>query len=198
MPPLGINKLELVRNLQSGDPNAYSLLYDYYWENLYVQAFKRVRDEDVAKDMVQNVFINIWQRHQTLDITSELDHYLNAAVKFQVFNYFRSEKVKDQLMDQTLQRFQTTATIDDLEGYFQLEKLIAKEIDLLPDKMKEAYLLKAAKHSTAEIAKQLNLKEQTVSNHLSEALRRIRIKLGSRYPEWVVSAFMIMIETLYN
>lgn len=198
MPPIGINKLELLHKLQSGDQYAYSLLYDYYWENLYIQAFKRVKDEDVAKDMVQNVFINIWQRHQTLDISSELDHYLSAAVKFQVFNYFRSQKVKDQLMDQTLQRFQTSSTIDDLEGYFQLERLIADEIDLLPDKMKEAYLLKAAKHSTSEIAQKLNLKEQTVSNHLSEALRRIRIKLGARYPEWVISTCLLVIGSLYN
>lgn len=194
----GINETQLLSRLQLGDSKAYSILYDNYWERLYVQAFKRVLDEDAAKDIVQNVFINIWQRRETLEINSEFSHYLHAAVKFQVFSYFRSAKVKEKVMDQTLSRFEQTASIDDLEGYFELEKLIALEIELLPDKMKEAYLLKAAKHSTSEIAEKLNLKEQTVSNHLSEALRRIRLKLSSKYPEWVVTAALLIMKSLHN
>ncbi|HEY0176283.1 MAG TPA: sigma-70 family RNA polymerase sigma factor [Pedobacter sp.] len=198
MAQAGINETELLSRLRLGDANAYSLLYDRYWESLYIQAYKRVNDEEASKDIVQNVLINIWQRHETLHISSELEHYLNAAVKFQVFSYFRTEKVKDKVMDQALLRFEDISTINDLEGYYELERLIAGEIELLPDKMKEAYLLKAEKHSISEIALRLNLKEQTVSNHLSEALRRIRIKLGSKYPEWVVSAILVMLNTFHN
>lgn len=192
----GINETQLLSRLQLGDSKAYSLLYDHYWERLYIQAFKRVQDEDAAKDLVQNVFINIWQRRETLEIGTELSYYLHSAIKFQVFSYFRSAKVKEKVMDQTLARFDLSASIDDLEGYFELEKLIAQEIELLPDKMKEAYLLKAARHSTSEIAQKLNLKEQTVSNHLSEALRRIRAKLSAKYPEWVVTAALLIFRSI--
>lgn len=159
---------------------------------MYIDAYKRVKNEEVAKDIVQTVFMNIWQRRETITVNSELKHYLSGAVRFQVFSYFRSEKVKDKLLEGAIQRFEEVTSIDDLDGYFELERLIAGEVALLPDKMKEAYLLKASKHSTAEIAKRLNLKEQTVSNHLSEALRRIRIKLGAKYPEWVILAFFII------
>lgn len=193
---IGINETELLSSLQLGDSKAYSLLYELYWERLYTQAFKRVQDEDAAKDLVQNVFINIWQRRETLQLTSELSHFLHAAVKFQVFSYFRSAKVKEKVMDLAVSRFEATASMDELEGYFELEKLIAQEVALLPDKMKEAYLLKAAKHSTSEIAEKLNLKEQTVSNHLSEALRRIRMKLGNKYPEWVVTAALLIFTSI--
>ena len=193
---IGINETELLSRLQLGDSKAYSLLYEQYWERLYIQAIKRVQDEDAAKDLVQNVFINIWQRRETLQLASELSHFLHAAVKFQVFSYFRSAKVKDKVMEQAISRFEDNTSINDLEGYFELEKLIAREVALLPDKMKEAYLLKAAKHSTAEIAEKLNLKEQTVSNHLSEALRRIRIKLGNKYPEWVVTAALLIFTSI--
>lgn len=188
----GINEITLLNRLRLGDPKAYSILYDNYWEQLYIQAYKRVQDEDAAKDIVQSIFIAIWQRRETLEISSELSHYLNSAVKFQVFSYFRSARAKEKVIDQSISRLEQHSSIDDLKGYFELEKLIALEIELLPDKMKEAYLLKAAQHSTSEIAAKLNLKEQTVSNHLSEALRRIRLKLGAQYPEWIVSCTLLI------
>lgn len=187
-----LNDSALIIRLQSGDHAAYATLYEKFWRSLYIHAYKRVKDEAVAKDIIQTVFINIWQRRETISIHTEIGHYLQGAVRFQVFNHFRSEKLKDKVLESTLMRFEEMTSINDLDGYFELEKLIAGAVALLPDKMKEAYLLKAAQLSTAEIAQKLNLKEQTVSNHLSEALRRIRIKLGTKYPEWVVLAFFLM------
>ncbi|WP_316751124.1 RNA polymerase sigma factor [Pedobacter gandavensis] len=187
-----INESTLINALQNGDQAAYSTLYEKFWRSLYIHAYKRVKDEEAAKDIVQTVFINIWQRRETIAIHKDIAQYLNGAVRFQVFNYFRSEKVKDKVLENTIQRFEEMTSINDLDGYFELEKLIAGEVALLPDKMKEAYLLKASQLSTAEIAQKLNLKEQTVSNHLSEALRRIRVKLGAKYPEWVVLAFFLI------
>ncbi|MBB2148683.1 RNA polymerase sigma factor [Pedobacter gandavensis] len=192
MPMTVLNESALISALQSGDHAAYATLYEKFWRSLYIHAYKRVKDEAAAKDIIQNVFINIWQRRETIRIHTEIEHYLNGAVRFQVFNYFRSEKIKDKVLESTIQRFEEMTTINNLDGYFELEKIIAGEVALLPDKMKEAYLLKAAQHSTAEIAQKLNLKEQTVSNHLSEALRRIRVKLGSKYPEWVILAFFVI------
>lgn len=191
-----INETQLLSRLQLGDAKAYSLLYEQYWERLYIQAFKRVQDEDAAKDLVQNVFINMWQRRETLKIDTELSYYLHSAIKFQVFSYFRSAKVKEMVMIETISRFEACVSIDELEGYFELERLIAQEVSLLPEKMKEAYLLKAARHSTSEIAEKLNLKEQTVSNHLSEALRRIRAKLGNNYPEWAVTTALFIFSSI--
>jgi len=192
MPQTIVNETELISRLQTGDHSAYATLYEKFWRILYIHAYKRVKDEEAAKDIIQTVFINIWQRRETIKIDTEISHYLKGAVRFQVFSHFRSEKVKDKVLESTIQRFEELTSINDLNGYFDLEKLIAGEVALLPDKMKEAYLLKAAQHSTAEIAQKLNLKEQTVSNHLSEAMRRIRLKLGPKYPEWVIVAYFII------
>lgn len=192
MPKTVINDSELISRLQTGDHSAYAVLYEKFWRSLYIQAYKRVKDEEAAKDIIQTIFIDIWQRRETIIVNSEIEHYLAGAVRYQVFSYFRSEKAKEKLMENTVQRFKELTSINELNGYFELEKLIAVEVELLPAQMKAAYLLKAAQHSTAEIAQQLNLKEQTVSNHLSEALRRIRAKLGSKYPEWVIIAFLFI------
>lgn len=192
MPPTLTNESALISRLRLGDHVAYATLYEKFWRSLYIHAYKRVKDEEAAKDIIQTVFIYLWQRRETITINTEIAHYLNGAVRYQVFNHFRSEKLKGKVLESVVQRFEEMTAINDLDGYFELEKLIATEVALLPEKMKEAYLLKAAQHSTAEIATKLNLKEQTVSNHLSEALRRIRIKLGAKYPEWVILAFLII------
>jgi len=184
----GTNDEEIVRLLKLGDTAAYDLLYERYWKKLYVHVSNRIRDEEASKDIVQNVFINIWERKETLVIHTSLEQFLMGSAKFQVLNYFRSEKADGQVLDYTLRKFdEASVSIHELSDYLDLEKLIEVEIEQLPEKMRHAYLLKHAHHSTSEIAEKLNLAEQTVSNHISEAMRRIRKRLGEKFPERLIN-----------
>lgn len=184
----GTNDEEIVRLLKLGDTAAYDLLYERYWKKLYVHVSNRIRDEAASKDIVQNVFINIWERKETLVIHTSLEQFLMGSAKFQVLNYFRSEKAEGQVLDYTLRKFdEASVSIHELSDYLDLEKLIEVEIEQLPEKMRHAYLLKHAHHSTSEIAEKLNLAEQTVSNHISEAMRRIRKRLGEKFPERLIN-----------
>lgn len=184
----GTNDEEIVRLLKLGDTSAYDLLYERYWKKLYVHVSNRIRDEEASKDIVQNVFINIWERKETLVIHTSLEQFLMGSAKFQVLNYFRSEKAEGQVLDYTLRKFdEASVSIHELSDYLDLEKLIEVEIEQLPEKMRHAYLLKHAHHSTSEIAEKLNLAEQTVSNHISEAMRRIRKRLGEKFPERLIN-----------
>lgn len=182
------NNEELVRQLKLGNEVAYDLLYEQYWKKLYIHVLSRVKDEDAAKDIVQNVFISIWERKDTLEISTSLEQFLFGAVKLKVLNYFRIEKIEERVMEYTLQKLErATVSIHEMSDYLALEKLIEIEIEELPEKMRHAYLMRHAHLSTAEIAKKLNLAEQTVSNHISEAMRRLRKKLGDKFPERLIS-----------
>jgi RNA polymerase sigma-70 factor (ECF subfamily) len=179
---------EIVRQLKLGDPEAYDLLYELYWKKLFVHVLNRIKNEEAAKDIIQNVFINIWERKETITINTTIEQFLMGAVKFQVLDYFRSEKIEERVFDHTLKKFEdASVSINELSGYLDLEKLIEVEIKSLPEKMRHAYLLKHAHHSTSEIAEKLNLAEQTVSNHISEAMRRIRKRLSEKFPERLIS-----------
>ena len=175
-------KEELVERLKQGDEAAYDLLYDLYWKKLYLQALSRTKSEEAAKDIIQTVFINIWERREALVIHTTIEQFLMGAVKLQVLNYFRTEKVEAKVLEHSLQKMNEFVFMDELSGYYELEKLIEIEVKELPEKMRKAYLLRHAHHSIAEIAQQLNLAEQTVSNHLSEAMRRIRKGLRDKIP----------------
>ncbi|MNY24513.1 RNA polymerase sigma factor [compost metagenome] len=181
------NNEELVRQLKLGNEVAYDLLYEQYWKKLYIHVLSRVKDEDAAKDIVQNVFISIWERKDSFQIHTSLDQFLFGAVKMKVLNYFRTEKMEERVMEYTLQKLErATVSIHELSDYYDLEKLIETEIKELPENMRNAYLMRNAHLSTSEIAEKLNLAEQTVSNHVSEAMRRLRKKLGDKFPERMI------------
>ena len=63
---------ELLQLLKNDHPVAFDSVYNRYWKTLYHAAYNRVSDRDAAKDIVQNVFIEIWQKRYTLQITSSL------------------------------------------------------------------------------------------------------------------------------
>ncbi|TDQ11285.1 RNA polymerase sigma factor [Pedobacter metabolipauper] len=184
----GRNDEELVQHLKDGDAAAYDLLYEKYWKKLYIQAVNRIKDEEAAKDIIQSVFINLWERRENINISSSLEQFLSGAVKLQVLNFFRTEKAEGKLMDHTLQKLEAASvSIHELSDYLDLEHLIDAEVKKLPENMRHAYLLRHELLSTSEIAQKLNLAEQTVSNHISEAMRRIRMRVKDKFPERSIS-----------
>jgi RNA polymerase sigma factor (sigma-70 family) len=175
---------ELLVRLKRGDAAAYDLLYELFWNKLYQHTLIRIRNPEAAKDIVQNVFINLWERRETLKIDTTLEQFLFGAVKLQILNFFRSEKADEKVLDYTLKKLEgAIAPFNELSEYLEMERLIDAELKKLPDNMRHAYLLKNEHHTTREIAKKLNLAEQTVSNHISEAMRRIRTSVRNQFIE---------------
>lgn len=81
------------------DRKSFDRLYLATWYNLYNQAWRRVEDEDVSKDMVQDVFIKLWEGRESINIKGSVASYLNVVLKNRVMDYFQSENVlKDALL----------------------------------------------------------------------------------------------------
>ncbi|SMC62994.1 RNA polymerase sigma factor [Pedobacter nyackensis] len=176
--------VELMVRLKRGDAAAYDVLYELFWDKLYSHTLIRIRNTEAAKDIVQNVFINLWERRETIEINTTLEQFLFGAVKLQVLNFFRSEKADEKVLDYTLKKMEgALAPFNELSEYLEMERLIDAELKKLPDNMRHAYLLKNERHTTKEIAAKLNLAEQTVSNHISEAMRRIRTSVRNEFIE---------------
>lgn len=170
--------------LVQGKSIAYDTLFNRYWEALYRVAFEKTGDEDAAKDMVQHLFIDIWQRRQTLNIQGSLSQFLFGAIKKQVLQFYRSESIKAQVLQKAVAHMQTiVASADELAAYYSLEKVLSEEVDVMPYNMKQAFLLRCENHSVKEIASTLNLAEQTVGNNLTAAMKKLRKRLRTEYPE---------------
>src|SRR5690606_9461952 len=164
------------------DRKSFDRLYLATWYNLYNQAWRRVEDEDVSKDMVQDVFIKLWEGRESINIKGSVASYLNVVLKNRVMDYFQSENVlKDallrasQIMDAVVERSESGLSYEDTET------ILKEELAKMPKNMRETLLLRLDDHSIPMIAKSLNIADQTVNNLLSEARRRLKENLPRRF-----------------
>ena len=189
-----LSDAELLHAIKEGDAAAFRALYDRYWEQLYLRACRRV-DKDEAKDIVQEVMTTLWRRRNdifTFD-DGEIGRYLFTAVKYRVITHYAytTAGIKNsQLFDVMTEQ----VDMNSLEVR-ELSELIESEVRRLPARMQQVFRLSREEDlSIADIARQLNLSEQTVKNQLTEALKRLRASIQSRdNGDW---AFLIILYLL--
>jgi len=172
---------ELINLLKESDHSAYNEIYHRYFYQTYVHAYKKLRDEEQAKDIVQDVFAALWFKREHNLPTSNLPGYLFTAVRNKIFDLFAHQQVKSKYIE-SLQVFmtkQTSEPTDHLIRENDLKAYIEKEIQTLPPKMKRIFEMSRKENlSHKEIAEQLNVSENNVSKQVNNALRALRTKLG--------------------
>ena len=172
--------LVLVDLLRSGDKKAFATLFDRYQPLLYVYACKITKDESEASDIVQEVFISLWERREVLDLKAQVLPYLYQAVRFKFFNLLDKKKVrKDYLESMKVFMEEGSLQTDNQVREREMLRLLEMQVAILPEKLKRIYELHLNNHMTkGQIAKQLNLSEKTVGNRLSIATRLLKLKIG--------------------
>lgn len=156
-------------------------LYQNYWEEVLDAAFKRVRDEDIAQDITQEIFISIWENRERLNIEGSISAYFKGAVKYKVINYFKSSIVKEKHKEDIalLTGNYTAASAENLLLLKDLNKQFDEALLDLPEKMRVIISMsRKQEKSIQEISDELNLSARTVKNQISSALKLIREKLA--------------------
>jgi RNA polymerase sigma-70 factor (ECF subfamily) len=172
---------ELLSLLKESDHPAYTEIYHRYFYLVYVHACKKLRDEEQAKDIVQDVFASLWFRRDFNLPGSNLAGYLFTAVRNKIFDLFAHQQVKSKYIDSLNDYLSnhSSAPADHLVRENQLKAYIEKEMRALPPKMRQIFELSRNEHLThKEIAKSLNTSENNVTTQISNALRILRTKLG--------------------
>lgn len=171
---------ELLRLLQQGDEDAFTGIYLRYWDKLTVVAMHRLGNLEEAREIVQEVFCNLWRRREELAITHSLNTYLAAAIKYEIFKRFATKSRHRRLQQQALNHWQEAA--DDTLHYLNANELKSQLLHLvkaLPEKCRIVFQLSRDKgYTQKQIASELGIAEKTVEAHLSAALRKLRIGLS--------------------
>lgn len=166
----------LLERIKCDDISAFETLYHRMWERLFLFAQSRLKSKADAEDVVQQVFMNIWEHRATKNITGSFSNYLFTAVRYEVI---------DQLAAM-LKDHQKLAHVQEhiLPGFNEtLENLLAKEMDKeisdhiqhMPEQMQKIFRLSREEQlSPGEIAKTLAITEKTVRNQLSIAIGNLR------------------------
>ncbi|HEX5552222.1 MAG TPA: RNA polymerase sigma-70 factor [Chitinophagaceae bacterium] len=170
------NDNDLQLRLTQGDQRAFTEIYHRYWDKLLAIAFNHTRDRSLAEDIVQNLFVNLWERSDNLDIDN-LDHYLATAVKFAVFKeYYRKQKRESTLLSKL--SVEEEELIDERISAKFLEEYIFGIADHLPEKCRLVFRYSRMNHmNIREIADRMGINTKTVEAHLTKALKTIRREL---------------------
>lgn len=172
---------DLTELLKNGDAAAYTVIYNRYFDVLYIHAYRKLNYKEEAQDIIHELFAQLWTKRATIEIKSSLASYLYSAVRNKILDLISHQQVESKYMS-SLQNFMTQGSC--ITDYSirekQLAALIEKGIADLPPKMKEVFeLSRKHKLSHKEIADKLNLSEQTVKKQVNNALKILRIKLGT-------------------
>ena len=169
----------MIRSLRSGRESAYDKLFRDYYRPLSVFALKYVSDLDLAREIVQNLFVHLYENRSSLIITTSLESYLYQSVRNRCLNYIKQRKTqKEHLANYNSEQDGT----EDLEATIrenELEHTIFKIIDSLPSQRQNVFKMSRVNGlSNSEIAEKLNISKRTVETHISHALKILREKLG--------------------
>lgn len=171
---------ELVVLLRQGDQHALTEIHRRYYSVLYAHVYKRFPYREEVLDLLQELFVYLWDHREKLSFTTGLPGYLYTSIRNRVLNLHRSQKVRGKYAA-SLQKFAEEGVLitDDLIREKELIHMIEREIAALPQQMRLIFELSRKQElSHNEIAEQLNLSPLTVRTQVRNALRILRVKLG--------------------
>ncbi len=181
------NDAVLLQKMSQGCKNSFELLYDRYWEKAYADAYRRLRDEDQAKDIVQEIFTHIWLKREYLHIDN-LPAYLHVSVRNKVFKLVEREKMTHPFLDM-LEYMPATYHADD--NLLWKEFLVSYEelLNTLPPKRQIIFRMHFQEDlATKDIASQLGITRKTVQNQLGKAIEKLKVVL---LPVWLFVAMLL-------
>ncbi len=169
---------ELVSRLNLGDINAFNEIYQRYWSSMYSSAFSVLKDHEPCMDIIQDVFIWVWNNRASLQVSS-LKAYLHSSVKYKAANFIRQEKVRDSFYIRAEQLQAYEPTYNDHLEVKELRRVIDQFTEELPERWKEVFRLSRFEYlSNREIAEKLGVSEKTVEKHITSSLKRLRFSLS--------------------
>lgn len=192
-----ISEEDILARIAKDDRSAFEEVFRLHYTELCRFCIKYVRDEHVAEELVQEVYINIWERRNTLNITTSVKAYLFTAVRNRSFNYLKLQIPKEQKKIGVEDVLDLRDNGEELEVKMVQEELhayVQDAIDALPPKCQTIFnLSRNAGMTYKEIAEELDLSVKTVENQVGHALRKLREQL---LPLWDKIMFLILFHFL--
>lgn len=178
--PENLSDEELLRFMGQDHEWALKEIFNRYNRRLLRFSTSILDDYELAKDIVQDVFIDLWNRRHTSNIQI-LSGYLLKAVRFQVLKKIRSNRVLDHHLE-TMHKVTHSNETEALINLKEMEKVLEESMDKLPPRCKEVFFLSRFEYLTnKEISKRLNISSKTVEIHITRALDFLRTHLKESF-----------------
>ena len=185
---------ELLLRLQKGDESAFASLFYAYKDKLLNFSFSFTHSEEKAEDVVQEVFLKIWQNRDRIGEVDNFSAYIYRIAQNHAIDELRrfSKETLSVSSHFSADEVVVNGPVEDLLNK-EIRQKIDEAVNLLPPQQKNIYYLhneEGLKYE--EIASQLDLSESTIRNHMSQAMRNIRKILSLTYPSLPIYVFFYL------
>lgn len=176
-PKLSNEESFILQRMMEGDEGAFKYFFDTYYDELCNFVNIYLRDKINSEDIVQNIFLYLWENKDSLPPDCSVRSYLYTASKNKSLNYLRNLRNKNRIIGTLIPQpeLKYTDSADRFLEFEELNKIICDIIDRLPAQCKKVYLLSRDDDMTnREIAEKLGITVKTVENQISIAIRKIK------------------------
>lgn len=174
---------ELIEKLRNGDVEAFDQVYQRYAGRLYAFSMKYLKSKEEAEELVQSVFLKVWENQKKLKKETSFKSYLFTIAYNEICNIFRRRKYQQNfLANLSFKSSEASGETEEQIDFVFIKEQVDQIIAQLPEKHRTVFL-KSRKEgkSTKEISDELNLSKGTVDNYISESLKFIRTNLKDRH-----------------
>ena len=174
-----------MNNFSGTEKHAFSKIYLVYFPKLVRFAREYVVSIEDAENIVQDIFMYLWEHRDILDSLTNLNAFLFTLAKNRCIDFYRHKT----LIDSKKESLKIEALMQFDENIFtekEIEDLLAQAIEHLPEKCRQVFILSrmnGLKHE--EIATQLNISVHTVQNHIVTAIRKLKVELKDYLPLFI-------------
>ncbi|MGX5817661.1 RNA polymerase sigma factor [Chitinophaga lutea] len=184
----------LLEKTAGGDQAAFATLHAHYWNDIYSLALSFLKSPDAAEDIIQEVFLKLWLRRESLPALREFRPYLMVMVRNEIISAMRKDAVRQKRHDRFLDDCGPLHTGDPGVPASETAKLICAALDQLPEKQRQIFNLSREEGLNHDmIAARTGLSPKTVSNTITIVLNHLRTflrKQGAGF--WLVAAGLLM------
>jgi RNA polymerase sigma-70 factor (ECF subfamily) len=176
MPESLRSEKELLVKLKAGDKSAFEQIYRLYSNRLFGNLVKLLQSETEAQEILQEVFLKIWQNRAQIDPEKSFRSYLFKIAENKVFDFFRKVALQKRVQHQLLHHSDIDTTmVDKMLMDKENEQLLAKAIDQLPPQRKQVFVMVKLQGKTyKEVGDHLGISVSTISDHIVKATKSIR------------------------
>ncbi|TRX62995.1 RNA polymerase sigma-70 factor [Carboxylicivirga sp. M1479] len=188
-----INEIELIQGIERGEESAFQELFLKYYTQLVVFARKVIVDDDLARELVQDVIVNFYEKRGAIKIHSSLKAHLYQSVRNRCLNQIKHSQIR---RDHHANIYQNTKNdemyVDTKLEETELEQKIFSIIQALPNQCKRIFEMSRFDGETnQEIADKLQLSKRTVETQISKALKVLRKGLDGYLDLWIMLFYLL-------
>ncbi len=188
------NIARLLLSLKNGERWAFQEIFDTYQKKLYYFVFSITKSDFATGDILQEVFIKVWLKRETIDLSGSFDSFIYTIARNHTYNHLRRVANQESLIKEVWRnlKYYNRQTEDSIL-LTEYQDIVNDIIENLSVKKRSIFILsKQQGKSNQEIADLLNISSKTVKNHLWKTLQLIRVQLQPYITDTIISFLLIV------